>query len=167
LQAHTGGFSAPTVGPIHRIRRMELVFDRVRVGRWVSERTGVEPTDAAEAIGCEAGGVLVAGIAFDNLTDNTAWVHIASDAEVFPRSLLAAAMQYVFERCGLERGTFLIRSDNARCLAFVRKLGAELEFVQRRAFKDADLLWFVLWHTCPMWQTLKENMRARTKSPIS
>lgn len=117
-----------------------------RVCRWLSEQTGGGEYQLRTAIGYERRGELVAAVTFDNLTGNTVFAHIASRAAIFPADLIAAVMRFVFGQLDLERLTFMFREDNARCLAFVRKLGAVFDArLSRGAAPDCDILIYVLW----------------------
>lgn len=100
------------------------------------------------AIGYERGGEIVAGVAFDGLTDNNIFAHIAARPGMFPVKLLVAVGNYVFNQLGLERMTFMVQERNERCLHLVEKLGAEVEGFIRRGTKDGDVLIFALWRDC-------------------
>lgn len=129
-----------------------LVFDEdARVCAWLDEQMGV-PGPAVEkaSIGYERNGNLVAGVVFDNKTDNNVFAHIASTAVIFPLALIVAVARYAYMQLELERLTFLVRSDNAKCLRFVKRLGAQYEGKLERATRCGDLLFFVLWRDSPV-----------------
>ncbi len=125
-----------------------VVFDEdVRVGAWLDEQMGYAvPSVVKPSIGYEVDGQLVAGVVFDNATDNNVFAHMASTVETgVPQELLSACYLYTFGQMRLERVSLLVREDNVRCRKFVEKWGAELEARLVRACKACDQLIYVLW----------------------
>lgn len=134
---------------------MPLVWDEPqRVADWVGERCGVAAPTVDAAIGYVSDGQLKAGVYFESMLPNTVFAHIASCAKVMPRSLLVAVCIYAFSQLGVERITFLVSEANPKVLAFVKSLGSEYEGRMKRAFGDADGLWFAFWRNSEWAQRL-------------
>jgi RimJ/RimL family protein N-acetyltransferase len=143
---------------------MRLVYDDdARVCAWVDEQMGLPwPSIVKTAIGCEIEGELVAGVVFDNLTDNNVFAHCVNlRSGGFPVELLAACYAYVFDQLGLERVSLLVAASNERALRFVEKWGAQFEARLARATKAADMLIYVMWRdTEPAAQVFRAAERA-------
>lgn len=136
-----------------------LVYDVPRVSAWMDEKLGQPPGTVQTAIGYERGGELVAGVAFDNLTDNNIFAHIVSKSPLLPAALLIAVGRYVFKQLGLDRMTFMVAESNDRCVGLIKKLGAKFEGRLARATKAGDMLIFALWHDCEFGQRLHQAGR--------
>lgn len=129
---------------------MPLIWhDSQRVADWVGDRCGVSAPTVDAAIGYERDGELTAGVYFDGMLPNTLFAHIASAAEVMPRSLLQATCAYAFRQVGVERLTFMVDDANFDVVDFVVRLGAKEEARLIRAFGDSDALIYTFWRDCP------------------
>jgi RimJ/RimL family protein N-acetyltransferase len=127
----------------------------VRVGAWLDAQMGYSNGAVKASIGYERDGELVAGVVFDNGTDNNVFAHIASTAEDgVPLDLLRACYVYAFVQLGLQRVSLLVREDNLRCLHFIHKWGATLECRLARATKACDQLIYVLWRNAELDQIM-------------
>jgi hypothetical protein len=127
---------------------LTIIFDDdARVCAWLDAQMGLSsPSAAKTAIGCEREGELVAAVAFDCLTDNNVFAHLASTVPTgVPWELLSACYVYVFEQLQLERVSLLVRADNDRAVRFIEKWGAQPEARLTRGTKTADQLIYVLW----------------------
>jgi RimJ/RimL family protein N-acetyltransferase len=126
-----------------------LLDDDARVNAWLDGQMGYAVASSIKpAIGFERDGELVAGVVFDNATDNNVFAHMASTVTTgVPIELLSACYLYAFKQLGLARVSLLVRADNVRCLRFIEKWGATLEARIERACKACDQLIYVLWRT--------------------
>lgn len=69
---------------------------------------------------------IAAGVGFNGWQDKSAWMHVAFDtSHSLTRSLLRAAFEYPFVRCGKEAVYAQIDKGNLECLRLVGKLGFE------------------------------------------
>jgi RimJ/RimL family protein N-acetyltransferase len=136
---------------------MALVYGQdERVTRWVAQRSGNDsPTPSCASIGFERGGELVAGVYFDGRTQTNLFAHIASDGSILPAELLYAVAQFAYEQLGVLRMTFTVRDDNLPCLRLVQSMGASCEAVLEKGHENGDVILFVLWSNCDLFQRLK------------
>lgn len=124
---------------------MPLVLDDPqRVADWVGTRLGYAAPSVDAAIGYEIDGELRAGVYFDALTASNIFAHIASEAHA-PRSMIEAAVRYVFDQLKLTRMSFGIPADNLRARAFVEAMGCAVETRLRKAAGAHDILIYVMW----------------------
>ena len=121
--------------------------DDARVSAWLDAQMGLPaPSVVKTAIGYEEDGEIVAGVVFDNLTDNNVFAHCANRLDGgFPAELLAACYAFVFGQLGLERVTLLVAANNERAVRFIEKWGSQFEARLTRATKAADMLIYVMW----------------------
>ena len=69
---------------------------------------------------------IAAGVRFNGWQDKSAWMHVAFDtSHSMTRSLLRAAFEYPFVKCGKEAVYAQIDKGNLECLRLVGKLGFE------------------------------------------
>jgi len=129
------------------------------VSRWVAAQSNEPAPPVVSAIGWERDGRLTAGIYFDTMNSNNVFAHIASTG-LMPVELLAAAMAYTFRQLEVDRVTFMIDSDNQRCIDFVTTMGAFPEGRLRGARKGGDVLLYVLWKDNRFWKKLCETGRS-------
>lgn len=124
-----------------------VLDDDARVCAFIDARMGLAaPSLVKTAFGWEEDGEIVAGVVFDNLTDNNVFAHCANvKGGGFPIELLTACYAYVFGQLNLERVSLLVAADNARALRFIEKWGAQFEACLAKATKAADMLIYVLW----------------------
>jgi RimJ/RimL family protein N-acetyltransferase len=129
-----------------------LVDDDARITAWIDEHMGAPvPSAAKTAIGFTRCGELVAGVTFDNVTDNNIFAHLVSVSPTgVPLELLSACYLYVFEQLGVERVSLLMRADNERVLRFVEKWGATFEARLVRGCKACDQLIYVVWRSAAL-----------------
>jgi hypothetical protein len=116
------------------------------VTTWVAQQLGYsDPPPAYTSIGFEREGDLVAGVYFDGMSDTNVFAHIASNGRLLPRQLLDAVCEFVYDRLGAKRMTFMVYDTNERCLDFVRALGAEFESCIVQGHSGGDVLLYALW----------------------
>lgn len=133
----------------------QLIFhDKHRVAHWVANKVEQEASwGSFYAMGIESGGVLVAGIVFNNMNGSNATVHVAvTKANKLLPKLIEHGCNYAFCQCGLRRLTGLVEADNKKALAFDRHLGFEEEFVMKQAGSQGqDMVVLVMWRDSCRW----------------
>lgn len=120
-----------------------------RVADWVAAQRGEEAPVVSHALGYEHDGILRAGVYLDCMTENNIFAHIASNAPMFPRSLLLAVGAYVYDTLGIDRMTFAVPANMAELHEFVAAMGAEKEATLSKAAGIHDLDLYVLWRDSP------------------
>jgi RimJ/RimL family protein N-acetyltransferase len=138
---------------------MPLVYgEDERVTQWVAARAGnTDPTPSYASIGYERNGELVAGVYFDGRSETNVFAHIASAGRGLPSELLYAVARFAFGQLGALRMTFSVRDTNVACLRLVQAMGATKEAVMKKAHASGDVVLFVLWRDCGLYQRLKKR----------
>lgn len=132
-----------------------LVLDQPQyVANWVAALGGEVAPTVDTAIGVEYEGDLYGGVYFDSMTANNIFAHIAFVGGILPPGLLMSVGDYVYKQLKLDRMTFAVPANNRRTVAFVEKMGAQLEASLSRACGDCDLLLYALWRTDPYAQKI-------------
>ena len=87
--------------------------------------TGVKPTDDFQAIlWCDPDGNVEWVIGYDGFIGKCCQIHdVNLGGNYTPRALLRAAFDYPFNKLGMEMLLGVVNSNNARALAYNRKLG--------------------------------------------
>lgn len=100
------------------------------------------------AFGWRRRGEIVAGVVFDKVGRNNAWVHIAAvpGAAWLTKTALRVPFIYAFSVCKLNRISGYIAASNIRARKFVEHLGFQPEAVLTCAAEDGgDIVIYVMW----------------------
>ena len=113
-----------------------------RIGRFVSDQTGVEDWTNYKAIGLEKDGRLIAAAVYDNYTKATIFMHIAIvQGERLTRNFLWYMFHYPFNELGVKGLRGMIPESNKDSIKFAEGLkGAQLEARLKDAHPDGDML---------------------------
>ncbi len=113
------------------------------VARWVMQPIGAY-TERMVGIGYERGGILKAGVAFENFNGNNMFGHQRIDAPP-SREFWIAIADYIFNFCGCKRFTATVESDNIKAIELNKHIGFEIEATLKIAGRNGDLIIMVLW----------------------
>jgi RimJ/RimL family protein N-acetyltransferase len=116
--------------------------DDKRVAEWVAARIPVFEFGSSPytAIGwANQGGLLVAGVIYQNYIKTNIEVHIATVGRRWAsREYLGEIVRYPFDQLGCERMTALVPAKNARSQHFCEHFGFTWEGRMRRILADGD-----------------------------
>ena len=100
---------------------------------WLTERTTYVPTAGCRAIEAIDGAGKIRGmVAYDHWAKNSVQMHVALDAPIVARSLLAPAFGYPFEMVGLGVVIGIVPAENTKSAEHARRLG----FTETHRIKD-------------------------------
>ena len=121
---------------------------------WVAVRTNEYGNfGAAQGIGWERDGALVAGVAYAEWNGVNVVAHIASDGSRrwLTRTFLNVIFDYPFRQLGVRRITACVGEGNSDSRRFLLHLGFVHEATLRGAHPTGDLLVYVLWKEKCKW----------------
>jgi RimJ/RimL family protein N-acetyltransferase len=100
-----------------------LIITGRKVVDWVELQLG-EKYAIGEGVGIVRNGEIVAGVVYDQFTNNGCNMHVASISDYwFTRKFAAVAFGVPFVQWGYERVTAPIYSDNEKSINFVKRIG--------------------------------------------
>jgi len=128
------------------------------VWRWMHGQNKLPWSSDLRTIGLmRDDGTIAAAVGFNGWQDNSVWMHVAFDsAHSLTRSLLRAAFNYPFVKCGKLAAYAQISADNDACLKLVRKLG------YREVCKTVDCVMFEMTSDECRW--IKESKNGQSIS---
>ena len=132
---------------------MSLVTGPAVVG-WVARRThDYGDFGAAQSLGWERRGLIVAGVVYAEWNGPNVVCHIASDGSRrwLTREFLWTMFDYPFRQLGVRRITVCIGQGNSDSQRFVKHLGFTLETTLQGAHPTGDLTVWVMWKEHCKW----------------
>ena len=130
-----------------------------KVVQWVAQKTNEYGNfGAAQGIGWEKEGRLVAGVVYAEWNGVNVVCHIASDGSKrwLIREYLWTIFDYPFNQLRVKRITVCVGEGNRPSRRFVQRLGFELEATLRLAHPTGDLLVYRMFRENCRW--LNENL---------
>jgi RimJ/RimL family protein N-acetyltransferase len=124
------------------------------VVEWVAKRTNEYGNfGAAQGIGWQRNGALVAGVAYAEWNGPNVVCHIASDGSRrwLTRPYLRAIFDYPFNQLKVKRITVCVGEGNTASRRFVEHLGFTLETTLRAAHPTGDLFVFSMFKESCRW----------------
>lgn len=115
-----------------------LLYADDLVGRWISERMGVDvipPFTSFGVIG--ANGHLTGAMIFNGLNEGNVEVSLFAPRAI-TRGVLRVAASYIFGTLGCNRVTARTRASNLRACRFIEKVGFQREGVLRAYYQDGE-----------------------------
>ena len=114
------------------------------MGEWVAARAGGKyQADAAQAIGLEKDGKLIAGVIYERYNGESLWVHVAIEGRLTP-AYLKAIFHYPFVVCDVSKVIGTVTSDNVKARKFDENLGFTEEARIRNAAPDGDIIIYTM-----------------------
>lgn len=133
-----------------------------RVVEWVAKRTNEFGNfGAAQGIGWQRNGELVAGVAYAEYNGPNVVAHIASDGSRhwLTRQYLWTIFDYPFNQLKVKRITCMVGESNRDSRRFVVHLGFDLETTLRAAHPTGDLLIFRMFAKDCKWTKVDYSKR--------
>ena len=113
-------------------------------GEWVARHiNGVYHPESSRAIGLARGGVLVAGVIYENWNHRSIVCHIAVEGQMTP-GYIAAIFDYPFNVCQVEKIIVPVGSENAESIRLVEHMGFEEEGRIKDAHPEGDIVLYTL-----------------------
>lgn len=115
-----------------------LLYADDLVGRWISERMGVDVIPPFTSFGViSANGQLTGAMIFNGLNEGNVEVSLFAPRSI-TRGVLRVAASYIFGTLGCNRVTARTRASNLRACRFIEKVGFQREGVLRAYYKDGE-----------------------------
>ncbi len=123
---------------------MTRIIHNAEVGHWIARQfNGVYPEGAAQAIGFERDGKMVAGMFFENFNGRSMIAHMAINGRATAEFYRKCA-EYAFKQCGVFKLIAPIPSENVKSIRLVEKMGFLEECRIFNASPDGDIVLFTL-----------------------
>lgn len=113
------------------------------VAQWVCKKLHSCYEEGAEGIGLMYGGVLVAGVCYENWNSRSIMAHIVVEARLTPYYLYAI-FHYPFEYLGCDKVICPIPQSNGESIRLCKKMGFTHEATLSEAHPDGDIYLFTL-----------------------
>lgn len=115
-----------------------LLYADDLVGRWISERMGVDVIPPFTSFGViSANGQLTGAMIFNGLNEGNVEVSLFAPRAI-TRGVLRVAASYIFGTLGCNRVTARTRASNLRACRFIEKVGFQREGVLRAYYQDGE-----------------------------
>ena len=113
-------------------------------GNWVAKRiNGVYHTETSRSIGLARGGVLVAGVIYENWNHRSIVCHIAAEGRMTP-AYIAAIFDYPFNVCQVDKIIVPVVSENSESIRLVEHMGFEEEGRIKDGHPEGDIVLYTL-----------------------
>jgi len=120
------------------------IVNSPEVGEWVAARAGGKyHADAAQAIGLEKDGVIIAGVIFERYNGASLWMHVAIEGRLTP-AYLKAIFHYAFVFCDVEKVIGTVSSNNTKAMKFDENLGFTEEGRIKGAAPEGDIIIYTM-----------------------
>lgn len=121
-----------------------LVLDKSIVGPWIAQQTRmIWKPEAAETIGLEKNGDLVAGVWYEDWNPQSITTHIAITGTITKR-FLSVIFDYPFIQLGVQKIIAPVLEDNSDSIKLVTKMGFKEEARLQNVHPLGDMLFFIL-----------------------
>lgn len=122
-----------------------MLFDRPALVRgWVEERTGVEFSTHAPALGSVRGDDLIGGVVYDNHRDGWIEMHCAGEPGWLTRQKLRVFFAYPFEQLKCRGVLAIVRRRNKAARRLIEGLGWKRPYCVPEGFEDDDMILYTM-----------------------